>query len=293
MPPRSACVILALTSIVFGAVSLSAIEPAAIKTLSTGELAILNARGIEKVSNTNARTRIVKDFGSFQAGEFAVVPSAGGDMFLVPLQMRIRADGLFAHVERYNSAGKSTAEWPHREIGGVLGGIAVDPVRQIAYCSDSRLNTVYQLDLKNKRSSFVSLARIRDAGILGPIVLDAKRGRLLIADVGNGTILSVMLDSGKVEIVLGPGTMAEPVSMAFDAGNDRLYIADAARSRVWVGTPAGNKWTMKAMSVTQQFKQPISVALAPDATLWVADRGRQKIWLFAPADGRTLRTVDP
>jgi len=293
MQPRSACVILALSSIVFGAVSLSATDPSAIKTLSSGELAILSVKGIEKVSNTNARSMIVKDFGSFQAGEFAVIPEPGGDTFLVPLQLRMRADGLFTHMERFNSAGKSTAAWPHREAGGILGGVAVDLVHQIAYCSDSRLNTVYQLDLKNTRSSFVLLARIRDSGILGPVALDAKRGRLLVADVGNGTILSIMLDTRKVEIVLGAGTMAEPVSMVLDQANDHLYIADASRSRVWVGTPVGNKWTVKAMTVTQQFKQPISVALTPEAALWVADRGRQKIWLFATADGRTLRTVNP
>lgn len=293
MHPRSACVVLALASIVFGAGSLSATDPAAVKTMSSGELAILSVKGIEKVTNTNARTMIVKDFGSFQAGEFAVIPGPGGDTFLVPLQLRIRADGLFARLERYNSAGKSTGSWAHRDVGGVLGGVAVDLNHQIAYCSDSRLNAIYQIDLKNARASFVLLARLRDAGIPGPIVLDAKRGRLLVADVGNGRILSLALDTKKVEVVLGAGTMAEPVSMALDQANDRLYVADASRSRVWVGTPAGNKWTVKAMTVTQQFKQPISVALAPEGSIWVADRGRQKIWLFAIADGRTLRTVNP
>src|SRR4051812_22664915 len=234
---RRACVVLTLASIVFGSVSLSATDPSAIKTLSSGELAILSVKGIEKVASTNARSMIVKDFGSFQAGEFAVIPAPGGDMFLVPLQLRVRADGLFAHLDRYNSAGQSTAAWPHREIGGVFGGVAVDLVHHIAYCSDSRLNAVYQLDLNNTRSSFVLLARIRDAGILGPVVLDTRRGRLLVADVANGTVLSIMLDTKKVEVVLGAGTMAEPVSMALDQVNDRLYIADASRNRVWVGTP--------------------------------------------------------
>jgi DNA-binding beta-propeller fold protein YncE len=289
----NACLPLAFAFIVFGTVSLSATEPEAVKTLSSGELAILNVKGIERVSISNARSSLVKDFGVFQAGEFAVVPSAGGDTFLVPLQMRIRADGLFARLSRYTSAGRQTAEWPLRVVGGLLGGITVDTRNQIAYCSDSRLNVVYKLELNNTHASFTTLVRIRDAGILGPVVLDARRGRLLIADVERGTILSVMLDSRKVEVVLDAGMMAEPVSMAIDPVNDRLYIADASRSRVWVGTPSGTKWKVTSMTVTQQLKQPISVALVPDGSLWVADRGRQKIWLFATADGKTLRTVTP
>ena len=299
MQIRRGLLALAFASIVVETVPLFASEPSAVTTLSSGELAILDATsGIEKVSDKNVRTKLVGSFGIFQAGEFVVLPMTGGDAFFVPLQNRFKAEGQFAHLSRYNSAGQETAAWFLREIGGALGAIAIDSLHQIAYCSDSRLKTIYQLDLKNTRSSFVSLVRIRDAGILGPMVLDAKRGRLLVADVEKGDILSIMLDTGKVEVVkievaLDHGRIAEPVSMAFDQNNDRLYVADAARSRVWVGTPSGSKWTVRALVVSQQFKQPISVALARDGSLWVMDRGQRKIWLFAIADGKTLRTVVP
>lgn len=294
MQPCRTRLTLAFASLVFGAVSVSAIEPSAIETLSSGELVILNiTAGIEKVSGTNVRTKLVNDFGSFQAVGFTVAPVTGGDEFLVSLRLRFSATGSFPHLNRYNSAGKKTAEWYLREGGGVLADIAVDSAHNIAYCSDSRLNAIYQLDISNERSSFVTLVRIRDAGILGPMILDANRGRLLIADVEKGRILSVMLDgSRRVEVVFDQGTVAEPIAMILDRDNDRLYILDAARKRVWVGTPIGSKWSVKAFSTSQKFKEPISLALARDGSLWVADRGQRRVWLFA-ADGTTLRTVVP
>lgn len=264
-----------------------AIEPGALTTLPNGDLAVMDpSRGIVVVSGTNAARAVLRDYRGALASDFA----AAGDTFFVTLNIREKA-AAFSRLARYDLSGKRLGEWPLTQPGGILGGVAVDPYGQFVYCTDARLGQVYRADMRSGK--FDVLTRIRDAAILGPLVVDAKKRRLLVADVQKGRIFAVPLEAPKTgTTIVNEGTLAEPVAMAINPATDTLYIADAARRRVWSGSTASDKISLKSVQVSQSFEAPTSVAVARDGSLWIGDRRKRRVWLFA-SDGRTLRTVIP
>ena len=261
-------------------------RPAAVATLSSGELAVLDSKeGVEKVSGTAHPVLVIGNFAVFEANSFA--PLKSGD-FLVTQQIRFKTETPFSSLVRYNASGKASATWRF-STGGVLTGLAVDD-NGVAYCADSVTNTIYKFTID--RPGFVTLARVHDAGILGPIAVDAKRRRLLVGDVQKRRLLSVSMDDGKTA-VLDNGTVAEPLAIAVDATNDRLFVADGAGRRVWMAAMSTPKLKLQKLSLSQKFWQPVGVAVARDGSLWVADGRQNLIWRFDVASGRTLQTLKP
>jgi sugar lactone lactonase YvrE len=186
-------------------------------------------------------------------------------------------------------------EWALKTFGW-LAGVAVDPVQQVAYCSDSRLGEVYKLDIKQEKSSFVSLVKMNnvvktnDVGTLGPVLLDSKRHRLLVADIEKGSIYSVDLVDKHVDTVLTNSSMREPSALALDAANDRLYIADSVQRKVWVVSLMDSKLRIQPFGEAVHFSQPVGLALGSDGSLWVADHWTHQLSQFN-ADGKLLRRV--
>ncbi len=281
----------ALTSCLFllGAVSLFATDPAAVAALTSGDLAILDAsEGIVKVSGAS-KSQLVPNFGVFRAIDFTAARLADGDALFVTLHLQQKANTTFTRLSRWSATGRKTGEWPLRVPGGVLAGVAVDQRQQIVYCSDSHLGEIYKLDLKNRQPSFVSLLRVREPGTLGPMVFDARRQRLLVADVKKGRILAVTLSDNRVDVLLDQGTIREPLALALDSATDRLYIADATKGLVWVGSVAGTRLTAKPFSTSYRFREPVGLAWS-GRTLWVLDRETKRLSQFA-ADGSILKHI--
>lgn len=266
-----------------------AIDPGAVTALRNGDLAIMDSsHGIAIVSGANAPRSIVRDFRGAVASDLTPL----GDTLLVTLNIREKA-ASFSRLAQYDLSGKKIAEWALNQPGGILAGVAVDPAGQFVYCTDARLGQVYRADLRSKKPSLDFLTKIRDAAILGPLVVDAKKRRLLVADVQTGRIYAVPFDAPRTGVsIVNEGTLVEAVAMSIDPATDTLYIADAARRRIWTGSTAADRISLKSMQVSQSFGAPSSVSVASGGSVWVGDRRRKRVWLFA-SDGRTLRTVIP
>lgn len=262
-------------------------QPAALTTLASGELAMLDTRnGVAKLSSSNAVTHLINGFGAYSASGFAEV---GNGEFLVTQEMRFKSSATLIRLARFNTSGSRSSEWV-LPPGGALAGIVVDPVTRTAYCTDSQTNAVYRLAIDNPKATYAVVTRMPEAGNLGPIALDVPRRRLLIGDVQKGAIVSVGMDDRKI-ITLDARTVAEPVAIAADTKNDRVFIADASARRIWCGNLS--KWKLQPFNVAQKLGFPIGLAIARDGSLWVADAKQNVVYRFDTRDGRTLQIVKP
>jgi sugar lactone lactonase YvrE len=262
-------------------------QPAALITLGSGELAMLdNRNGVAKLTSSNVLTRLINSFAAYEAGGFAEVRS--GEL-VVTQQMRFKSSATLTRVARFNAAGARTGEWV-LPPGGALAGIVVDPANHAAYCVDSQVNAVYRFQVDNPKMPYTVLTRMPEAGNLGPIALDASRRRLLVGDVQKGAIISIGIDDRKI-IVLDSHSVAEPVAIAIDVKNDRVFIADASARRIWAGPLS--KWKLQQFNVAQKLGYPIGVAVGKDGSLWVADSKPNVVYRFDTRDGRTLQIVKP
>lgn len=267
----------------FGDYDLAAVFP------HRGELAFLDPyAGIFRLAGGRAQ-KLVGGFEGFQAYDFA---SDGSSLYVT---MVLRGDSRgprFSRVRRWNSAGRVSGEWFVRQ-GGVLASVAVDSARQVAYGSDIRTGDIYRFSL-NSGAAFTSIARIRDAGSIGPMVFDAARRRLLLADIQKGRIYAVTPDDGKWSVLLDSGVIIKPLALAFDATTGRLYIADGAKRKIWVGDATGAK--LKVVQFTQEaFGEPSGVAVlrtTGGVSIWVADRGNSALLQFNEA-GQKINRVKP
>ena len=262
-------------------------QPAALTTLASGELAMLdNRNGVTKLTGGNSLMRVINGFAAYEAGGFAEVRN--GEL-VVTQQMRFKSSATLTRVARFNAAGARMWEWV-LPPGGALDGIVVDPADDSAYCTDSLMNAVYRIQVDNPKATYGVLTRIPEAGNLGPIALDAPRRRLLVGDVRKGSIISIGIDDRKI-VVLDSHLVAEPVAIAVDAARDRLFIADASARRIWAGTLS--KWKLRPFNVSQKLGYPIGLAIAKDGSLWVADSKVNVVYRFDVRDGRTLQVVKP
>ncbi|HEV7766325.1 MAG TPA: hypothetical protein VGQ76_15075 [Thermoanaerobaculia bacterium] len=271
-----------------GASSLFAADPAVVAALPSGDLVIVDgSRGIVNVSGS-AKSNLINNFEIFEATDLTGVRLKDGDTLFVTLRLRPGVGSSFPRLSRRSLTGKEVGQWSLRVPGGVLASVAIDPNRQIAYCSDSHYGVIYKLDLKNSRASFETMIRIRDPGTLGPVIFDAKRQRLLVGDVKQGRILAVTIADKRVEVLLDRGTIREPIALALDPATDRLYVADPTKERVWVGNLAEKRFTPQTFS-RYRFRDPCGVAWSK-GTLWVIDRGTKRLSQFA-ADGNPLKHI--
>ncbi|HKR67096.1 MAG TPA: hypothetical protein VJZ00_25445 [Thermoanaerobaculia bacterium] len=280
---RSALVSLVL---VFVCASAQAIEPIAVQAMNDGSVAVLSRyHGLWKYDGPRS-TQLVKDFGTLEPSEL----TTDGNTYFIALVGSLRAGDPNARVERWGDNGRRIGSWPIGGYGTAPTGLTFDVANQIVYCADGRSGDVFRLDLRSARPAFARLFRIPNVGAVGPLVVDAARKRLIVADVQKGRILSVPIDKPVVEVLVDTGTVAAPSAMTLD-GNGRLFVTDSAKARVWMGDVRSPKVTLRLFAQNSTFKEPVGVAVARDGTTWIADRGARMLRQFA-SDGRELRKMD-
>lgn len=266
------------------AVPALALEPVAVASFGTTEVAVLDPRMIVRVTGAQPAV-VVKNFGIFEASEFAT----DGASYFVSVSAPVKSSDPFARVMRFNGAGKRIAEWPIGSMGASPAGIAIDSERAIVYCVDSRGGEIFQLNLRAKQPAFTTLLRIPESGIFGPLIYDAARRRLLVGDARKGRIFAVGVADSRVDILLDSGTVVEPAAMAIDA-NGTLYVADAAKARVWIGSLTATKLALRAFGTSDALREPVGVTLTNDGSVWVADRGARTLYQFA-RNGQRRRKI--
>lgn len=118
-----------------------------------------------------------------------------------------------------------------------------------------------------------------------------SRGRILVADSVAGTIF-VFDPTGHCQGEIGHGSLQRPCGLAFDATNDRLFIADAGLHQVVVMSLDG---TLLAVIGTRgpglgEFNFPTNVALGADGTLFVSDSLNFRVQVF-DRDFKPIRQI--
>ena len=268
------------------------ISPIALATLGSGDLLVLDSRrGLFLIGPGSGQVRaLVSGFGAFGAADMATSSSNQGDIILVSMGVP-QPNGMLARVVRYNRAGKSTGEWGWLGLGSEPvqpGGLAIDAQRSVAYVVNSRRPSVYRFDLNRPGSRPAEFATVRGAKNLGPMVLDAKRSRLLVGDPFLGTVYGVDLTNGRSQLLLRE--LGEPYALLIDTAGDRLFIADASGERILVVGLSDKTPAATTFSKLSKFSDPHALAFGADGNLWVGDEDEETLWLLSPK-GALLRTV--
>ena len=124
--------------------------------------------------------------------------------------------------------------------------------------------------------------------------VDSVNGHLLIADTGSHRIQ--VLDTGTLALVATIGTagvpggdnahLDAPEGVGFDAGSDRIFVADSGNDRVQLFD--AKSFAYLATLDTASFSAPGGVQGSSTGHVFVADTGNQRVQIF---DGATLANL--
>ncbi len=124
------------------------------------------------------------------------------------------------------------------------------------------------------------------------LVVDAARGRVLVADAGAHQVVVLSLDGHEIGRVggrgVGLGEFNFPTNVALDAAG-RLYVSDSLNFRVQVFGPdlAPIRQIGSKGDLPGYFAQPKGLALDPEGHVYVVDSQFEAVQVFDP-DGRLL-----
>lgn len=139
-------------------------------------------------------------------------------------------------------------------------------------------------------------------------VADRRNGRVLFFDVGDGVTTGEAAvavlgapDFTTRTSTLSADTLTEPVGLVFDAGGQRLFVADRSASRILVydfsgglssGAPAASvlgqtSWVDGTSGTTRRrLSAPYGLAYDEGSqTLWVADSGNDRLLRYNLSSG--------
>lgn len=186
---------------------------------------------------------------------------------------------------RLTETGDVTRRW---ELGpSTYIGVAFNPKSKTLFLVNSTKGEIRSLALNQASDSAKYFHRVSGAEALGPLAIDARRQRLFVGDAVKGMVFEVDLATKRTRVLVR--SLGEPAALLYDERADKLYIADAGRKRVVVGTPIPDA-AFVPLVTTQTFVEPRGLAQDRVRNLWVADAGANKVFLLSPA-GRVLRTV--
>ena len=144
----------------------------------------------------------------------------------------------------------------------------VDPARHVLYVASPVTNFVYAIDIDQKGSSAKRVAYIREAEAVGPIVYDAGRNRVLVADAGSGILYDVDVKTGSYQQTASD--LGRPISLGIDAACKGLLVADELTGRIYVFRLENGAFK-KTEAIATGFRTLSGVTFGPDDTLYVAD----------------------
>ena len=171
-------------------------------------------------------------------------------------------------------------------------------VRDVAVAEGSQLHvTVTASHAGNESgSSTISLGRAPDLTGVESMIVDSARDRYLLADRYSGTIVAIARSGYARSLVSGAGRgsgalLEEPVDLALDPTNARLYVVDNALDTVFRIDPLnGNRTVVSSNSVVSAGIGSGRNLLSPTALIVDSARGR----LLVADDGyKALVAIDP
>jgi hypothetical protein len=173
--------------------------------------------------------------------------------------------GRSGSVWQYTAEGRPYARF---ETPDQAASFDIDPQRHLLYVASPVTNVVYSIDIDQKVSSAKRVAYIREAEAVGPVVFDWARNRVMVGDVGRGTLYEVDVTNGSYkQIASGLG---RPISLGIGPASRTLYLADSIGGRIHVFR-LENDVFKEAEAIATGLPSLSAVTLGPDDTLFVAD----------------------
>ena len=175
-------------------------------------------------------------------------------------------------------------------------GVAADPAGRV-YVADGALRAIVVIDHAGKQTTLWMGNGQFPLSVPMGLAFDGQQ-RLFVSDAYRGQIV-VFSPDGRPVAGFGQGTLGRPGGMAVDAARNRLYVADAKASQVFVFNTStlelertiGVKWSGKPKRFTDgMLAGPTNVAVDSRGSVYVVDTIGCKIQVF-DADGRFLRSL--
>jgi sugar lactone lactonase YvrE len=261
--------------------------PIAISFLPSGTLAVLGGRGrISLIDMDSGKVTQLKDtLGFFFPANIAAVRLGDTDSIFVTLYSSAMQQGVLA---RYSVAGDQVQTWT--ALRRIYDGIAIDPVHHTAYLGDALTGEISSLSMDKASTSPSFLVGVPGVARLGPLAMDAAGRRLFAADVARGTIYTVDLATRKSH-VLAYGT-GEPAALSYDGDQQKLYVADASRRKIWqIATNSPNP-KASIFSSARQLREPRGITVDAQHAVWVADYAAMAVFKLSPT-GQVVQRISP
>jgi SMP-30/gluconolaconase/LRE-like protein len=271
------------------------LNPVALGVFGSGELAVLDSRQGLFVLNpdSEAGRLLVGGFGVFAPWDVGVDRMEGGGENVFLTMNPRQSSSLKPRLARFDTLGNKTGEWGLPRGYTNLTGLAIDSKGGIAYVAGTRPPEIYRLALTRSprpNATLTWFAGVRGAKTLGAMVLDLKRGRLLIADPYQGIIYSMDLIRKSSDVFVEK--LGRPDALILDSATDRLLVADSLGKRILTVNLKENNPKPKYFARGRGFSEPRGLAFGPEGSLWVADEEAEAIFLISE-DGRSiLRVID-
>jgi DNA-binding beta-propeller fold protein YncE len=283
----------------------------ALASLSNGQIVLLDQGGgffqeggLFLVDPPPAGTmRRLANFAPFYAIDLTVFSAEGGqDQIFVTSANTLRPTFFLRRLERFKLVGDGSdryIRWPSNGGLSLWAGVAINQDGKTAYIATSQREilkayigtTSNEKDGKAKSATrFELLQKVQRADTLGPMVFDAKRRRLLVADPIQGTIFSVEVGRSDSSILVKQ--VGEPYALALDAVADRLYVADAEGGQVLAVDLADSAPEAKVFTHIIGMEQPHGLAIGRNGSLWVGGHGTLTLYHVSNS-GALLETFRP
>ena len=136
------------------------------------------------------------------------------------------------------------------------------------------------------------LAPLSLAGPPAAMVLDPVRQRLLILDGGNGSVIGYDLNGISPAPQLVLSDLGSPSAMAVDPASGDLYIVDPE-----IRSILRRRWSdsgfqeVEVVARHEDFREPTSLQIAQDQSLWVGDLSASKVFHFG-AEGELIQVFE-
>ena len=261
----------------------AAAPPVALSVLPSGALLILHDDGAvfsAQQGRPGARPLRQSD-ARFVAMDMTVYEGVAPASVFITLWQRNNQ----AYLLQFTEQGKEARRWA---LGpGTYVGTAFDPTTNTLFLVNSSQSEIRSLSLKRPGEIPKYVTRVADSDALGPVAVDVRRKHLYVGDAVKGVVFDVDLAKKRTRVLVS--SLGEPAALVYDAQADKLYVADAGRKRVVVGTPSPDA-VFTPIVTTQAFIEPRGLALDRSRNLWVADAGANKVFLLS-ASGRVVQTV--
>lgn len=162
-------------------------------------------------------------------------------------------------------------------------GVCTDGGERV-FVVDSGARVVHVFDLDTQRYESWSTPE-GEPGMVMPVAAayDRERNRVIVADAAAGVLWCFSMN-GKVEKVIGKGTLKRPCGLALQAGTGNMYVADVTEHAIVILNPEGVEvGRLGARGNGQgEFNFPTFVAFDKAGSLYVSDSLNFRVSVFGP-----------